>query len=664
MYQAYFGLTERPFSIAPDPQYLYMSSRHKEAMAHLSYGLTQGGCFIVLTGEVGTGKTTLCRNLLSELPDNLDVALILNANINEQELLQTICDELKIEYQQDTSQKQLLDLINQYLLETFAQNRHAVLIIDEAQLLSRNVLEQIRLLTNLETTKSKLLQIILIGQPELNDVLSRNDLRQLAQRVTARYHLGALRRNEIEDYIHFRLSVAGCKKPLFSKQALTRLHSMTEGIPRRINVLADHALLAAYSNDQLLVDAKMVKAAAKDVFIESVRSKKIAFQLPKWALPLALLALLNTGLWWFFSSSGDSVPDKPNIGIDNPVTSSVAQTDDSKQVLSQSNDEQANIVAQNPTRPSSEAAEAPASEPPVAESIEPEAVSSTFSDSDQAVVVTYSQSPAEDPIKPGVVIVAQELLDASTELPASVELSSANKTLSVSAVSGVAASADAEPMNEGNWQGSNLAQVLETSADVTGGIAAARQLAKVWQFDLPEQLLQSACEAVRQGGLECLSFSTLEKLQLYNRPAIVVLSNNDQLYRVIVESIDRNTATVMIGNSKVSISRAELEARWAGDGLLYWRPDQAGSVFLNRDSVGTEVVAVRNLLNRALIASKMPILNSVESTQFDLDMSQKVFALQSRFGIASDGKIGNETYMLINEIVLPDVTPVIVKRLR
>ena len=164
-----------------------MSNRHKEAMAHLTYGLSQGGCFIVLTGEVGTGKTTLCRNLLSDLPDNVDVALILNANINEQELLQTVCDELKVDYPESASQKQLLDLINAHLLATFAANRHTVLIIDEAQLLSRDVLENIRLLTNLETTKSKLLQIILIGQPELNDSLRRNDLRQLAQRVTARY---------------------------------------------------------------------------------------------------------------------------------------------------------------------------------------------------------------------------------------------------------------------------------------------------------------------------------------------------------------------------------------------------------------------------------------------------------------------------------------------
>ncbi|MFT7527089.1 MAG: general secretion pathway protein A [Arenicella sp.] len=556
MYQAYFGLTERPFSIAPDPQYLFMSSRHKEAMAHLSYGLTQGGGFIVLTGEVGTGKTTLCRNLLGELPVTLDVALILNANINKQELLQTICDELKIEYQQDTSQKQLLDRINQYLLETFAQNRHTILIIDEAQLLSRDVLEQIRLLTNLETTKSKLLQIILIGQPELNDLLSRNDLRQLAQRVTARYHLGPLRRNEIEDYIHFRLSVAGCKKPLFSKQALNRLHSMTQGIPRRINVLADHALLAAYSNDQLLVDAKMVKAAAKDVFIETVRPQKSAVRLPKYLVPLALIALLNIALWWCFSGSPGLAPAQP---VSNNATSTQA------------------IVAQ-----------------------------------------------VDAPIRP----------------------------------------VSNGPVTTVNWEGSALGQLLETSADVSGGIAAARQLARMWQLDLPEKMLQSPCRVVQQNGLRCLTFSTVEKLQLYNRPSIVGLNNKDQLYRVIVESLGPDTATLRVGESTAVIGRAELEARWAADGVLYWRPDHARFTFLEQGNEGVGVVGVRALLNRALNATNLPLLNSVTETQFDLDMSQKVFALQSRFGITSDSKIGNETYLLLSEIVSPDTTPVLSNRLR
>jgi general secretion pathway protein A len=657
VYQVYFGLTERPFSIAPDPQYLYMSSRHKEAMAHLSYGLTQGGCFIVLTGEVGTGKTTLCRNLLAELPENLDVALILNANINEQELLQTICDELQIDYQQDTSQKQLLDRINEYLLETFAQNRHTVLIIDEAQLLSRDVLEQIRLLTNLETTKSKLLQIILIGQPELNDVLARNDLRQLAQRVTARYHLGPLRRNEIEGYIHFRLSVAGCKKPLFSKQALTRLHDMTEGIPRRINVLADHALLAAYSNDRLLVDAKMVKAAAKDVFIKTVGPEKGAVKFPKWALSLLLLALLNIGLWWYFSGSAYSIPAQPSTSADIQKPAIAAQVDTSMQATIKPDETKNSVIQQARSLHSSDLIEDQTKFVP-----DPQSINS--SSDDKTVDVSFPQSTDAVSIQPGVVIVSDELLDSSTQLPPSIDIVSAKDTLSASALSTPPTSTSNQEVNATNWKGSDLAQLLETSADVTGGIVAARQLARMWQLDLPEKMLKSPCQVVQQNGLSCLNFTTVEKLQLYNRPSIVALSNKNQLFRVIVESIGPDTATLRVGGSNAVISRTELEARWAGDGLLYWRPDQAGSAILEQGSEGAGVVRVRDLLNRALSATGIPLLNSIEATQFDLDMSQKVFTLQSRFGITSDSKIGNETYMLMNEIVSPDTTPVIRNRLR
>ena len=254
MYEAHFGLSEKPFSIAPDPQYLFMSRPHQEAMAHLSYGVQQGGGFILLTGEVGTGKTTLCRNLLKRLPENINLALILNAAVQKDELLQSICDELEIKYKKNDSQKTLLNTLNQYLLDSFAKKRKTVLIIDEAQLLSRDVLEQIRMLTNLETTKNKLLQIILIGQPELNDILKRQDLRQLSQRVTARYHLNSLRSEDITEYVTTRLKVAGCAKPIFTKQALIKIHRITRGIPRLINVLCDHSLIAAYSKDSHLVE--------------------------------------------------------------------------------------------------------------------------------------------------------------------------------------------------------------------------------------------------------------------------------------------------------------------------------------------------------------------------------------------------------------------------
>jgi general secretion pathway protein A len=265
VYEAYFGLRERPFSIAPDPQYLYMSERHQEAFAHLSYGIQQGGGFVKLTGEVGTGKTTLCRSLLSKLPKGVDVALILNPRVNERELLETICDEFRILYTTNSTVKILLDLLNQHLLRAFSKGKTSVLIIDEAQLLEIEVLEMVRLLTNLETNKAKLLQIILIGQPELDHVLAREELRQLDQRINARYHLGPLNKEQVAEYVSYRLGVAGCQRALFSRQAIRRVFRLSRGVPRIINVLCDHSLLRAYASSKELVNASLVSSAAREV---------------------------------------------------------------------------------------------------------------------------------------------------------------------------------------------------------------------------------------------------------------------------------------------------------------------------------------------------------------------------------------------------------------
>ena len=210
MYPAYFGLSEAPFSITPDPHYLFLSKRHQEALAHLLYGAGENGGFLQLTGEVGTGKTTVCRAFLEQLPDRVDVALILNPALTVPELLHTICDEFGIPIPiGETSTKRMVDRLNQYLLHAHAQGRRPLLMIDEAQNLSAEVLEQIRLLTNLETPKHKLLQIFLVGQPELRELLERKGLRQVAQRITARYHLLPLNGKETRSYIQHRLAVAG-----------------------------------------------------------------------------------------------------------------------------------------------------------------------------------------------------------------------------------------------------------------------------------------------------------------------------------------------------------------------------------------------------------------------------------------------------------------------
>ena len=266
MYLAHFGLREAPFSLTPDPRFLYLGERHREGLAHLRYGLEDGGGFVQLTGEIGTGKTTLCRALLAELPGHLDVAFLLNPRVSEVDLLASLCDELRIPYSEsDARQKPLVDALYRHLLEAHAGARTTVLLIDEAQNLSPPVLEQVRLLTNLETTKKKLLQIILIGQPELCEVLARSELRQLAQRITARYHLVPFSRRETFDYIAHRIEVAGGSPRIFSPNARAVVYRQSKGVPRLINVFCDRALLGAYVQEQTSVNIATARRAIGEV---------------------------------------------------------------------------------------------------------------------------------------------------------------------------------------------------------------------------------------------------------------------------------------------------------------------------------------------------------------------------------------------------------------
>jgi len=270
MYMRFFGLKQEPFSLAPDPRYLYMSKRHREALAHLLYGVGGGGGFVLLSGEIGAGKTTVCRCFLEQIPKRCNVAYIFNPKLTVLELVKSINDEFHIPAPRVRGQatvKTYVDALNDFLLRTHAVGQNNVLIIDEAQQLSAEVLEQLRLLTNLETNERKLLQIVLIGQPELRTMLERPDLEQLAQRVIARFHLKALTAKETEHYIRHRLSVAGMTRAIpFDRRALQRIHEISRGVPRRINLLCDRVMLGAYAHGKYTIDHAMVEKAGREVF--------------------------------------------------------------------------------------------------------------------------------------------------------------------------------------------------------------------------------------------------------------------------------------------------------------------------------------------------------------------------------------------------------------
>ena len=312
MYKEYFGLTDTPFSIAPDPRYLYMSGQHREALAHLLYGFNSNGGFVLLTGEVGTGKTTVCRCLLEQIPENSAIAFIFNPKLSSIELLETICDEFGIQYPQGTtSAKAFVDLINAFLLEADSLNRRAVLIIDEAQNLSFDVLEQLRLLTNLETSHHKLLQIILLGQPELREKLAQPELLQLSQRIVARYHLGPLSKKDTGAYVKHRLAIAGMRRPLFPDNLLDKLYRHSGGVPRIINVLCDRALLGAYAQNKNTVNASTLSKAVREVAGEKKTQRNHKTTLA-WSLSVLVIAVFGIVLAsTYFHSTG--VEDSPGL---------------------------------------------------------------------------------------------------------------------------------------------------------------------------------------------------------------------------------------------------------------------------------------------------------------------------------------------------------------
>lgn len=304
LYLEYFDLEQTPFAITPDPAFVFLSPRHQDALAHLLYGVGQGGGggFVQLTGEVGTGKTTLCRCLLEQIPEDCRIALILNPALSPVELVITICDELSI----DTSDcggslKKLVDRLNRFLLDAHAAGQQVVVVIDEAQNLSRDALEQVRLLTNLETEKEKLLQIVLLGQPELRDMLGQENLRQLAQRITARYHLMPLNRDETTSYVQHRLAVAGCIHNPFTTHGIKALYNRSGGVPRLINIIADRALVAGYAADEVKIGARIVHAAANEVSGEIGKNR-----VPGWNW--AVIAVLAAVILWGLSNQDSPVP--------------------------------------------------------------------------------------------------------------------------------------------------------------------------------------------------------------------------------------------------------------------------------------------------------------------------------------------------------------------
>ena len=616
MYMRFFGLKQEPFSLAPDPRYLYMSKRHREALAHLLYGVGGGGGFVLLSGEIGAGKTTVCRCFLEQIPKKCNVAYIFNPKLTVLELVKSVCDEFRVPVHAGRGQvptvKTYVDALNDFLLKTHAVGQNNVLIIDEAQMLSVDVLEQLRLLTNLETNERKLLQIVLIGQPELRTMLERPDLEQLAQRVIARFHLKALSSKETEHYIRHRLSVAGMTRAIpFDRKALQRIHEIARGVPRRINLLCDRAMLGAYAHGKTGIDGATVEKAAREVFGKSEPNGPDRSRLGTGvglglvvATGLALTALLAFALYGAYRRSDTPTP---------PVAAASA-----------------------PRLPATSSPGSAGAASPVASAASP--VRTTGS----GVAASSAAGPAISASRP-----------ASTPAPAARAASSA----AAPSAAAMAAASAATPVAAAASAPAPLSAVALATAEPTLGSAelkaqwtalggdektAWRELAALWKVDPGNG---DPCAGVARQQVRCYKFATTPAtLKSLDRPGFLDLRDEGgRTTTVVLIGLREDTATLLADGRAQKVSFAALGKVWPGEFGTLWRmpPGYAGA--LAEGATGPLVDRLATQL-AGLAGESVPPPHQT----MDAALRAKVVRFQTASGLSPVGKAGPTTFMQLN----------------
>ena len=634
MYQDYFGIEENPFSLTPNPRYLYMAKGHQEALAHLLYGVTEGGGFVMLTGEVGTGKTSVCRCLLEQLPDQVQVALILNPRLNEIELLSNICDELGVKHPKSGSLKVLVDRLNAHFLKLHSEGRHAVLIIDEAQNLSPEVLEQVRLLTNLETTERKLLQIILVGQPELSELLNRKELRQLAQRISARYHLNPLNAAETKACITHRLGVAGLDAAIFGPGARAEIYKRSRGVPRLINSLCDRCLLAAYVQETKRVDRKMVHAAAAEVFGGRPRSGGRGWRFLPWTVAAGALAMLAVLL----VPSDLRLPDWASALASKLTILADARAPDT-----------ADPPAVDPQAAGPPAVDPPAAGPPAADPLAdqlattdldpvaaPAAVPAAAQETRQEIAKiaepTSGNAPSDAPPTPAVAAPTP-----ATPTPPTPTGAAPTRA----ATAGQAPTGAAPPIT--------LDQLFALDQQTGDRQAGLVHLFDRWQIDFNALAGSEACAKARQGDLRCLrGKGNVEILRTLNRPALLPLEPpGNQRIHAVLTGLDGAWLTLQIGEHRIRASATEIAQVWTGEYLLLWRPPRSYRQALKRGQSGANVA----WLKKRLAELRGESLEVAADATFDAALEDQVIAFQLSRSLEVDGIVGAHTLIQLSNAV-------------
>lgn len=616
MYLRYFGFDSYPFAVTPDPAFLYLSESHREALAHLLYGAGEHGGFVALTGEVGTGKTTLIRAVVDNDTPDLDIALCWNPHLGTTEFLGTICDELGVAYEpdRDTTLKALVDRLNAHLLEAHAANRRTVLIIDEAQNLSRDVLEQLRLLTNLETHKEKLLRVILVGQPELGDLLMRHDLRQLAQRITARFTLRPLGLAETRAYVQHRLERANGPQHLFSRPAMVTLRGLTRGVPRLINMVCERALMGAYAHGRSHVGPWTVARAAAETLPARPRIGRAKWSGRRWRflVPTGAVALsvLGAGLIW--------LPEIPPTNAAEDTSGPAAESAEAQQNATAHQDAPPASKDQQAAKNSDKAA--------AADSADDKAESDTAKPAKKDDKKTADQAkPGSDPAPRG---------EAETSAP--------------SAKANDAAKTPADTQDKAATDRSAVAEQKETSEDLPAGDADINQLLRLWGVFGAQ--VRAGCSELHVGDLRCLADSgDLKVLERYNRPALLMLERDGRQQTVLLSAVNDKTVTLVGGQGTRDVARSRLLDAWTGRFEVVWRSD-SGVRLIQPGSVGNAVVWLRKRLLQVDGKNPHSQLGKL-SPVYDDKLGERLKAFQKSHGLEADGLAGPRTQMMLNGAV-------------
>jgi general secretion pathway protein A len=662
VYPKYFGLKEPSFSITPDPQYLFLSGQHREALAHLLYGAGDGGGFVLLSGEVGTGKTTVCRAFLEQLPEDVDVALVVNPAMTASELLHAVCDEFRVELPPgEPSVKAMLDHLNRFLLDAHARGRRPVLIIDEAQNLRPKVLEQIRLLTNLETAKQKLLQIFLIGQPELRTLLASPDLRQLNQRITARYHLKPLSAREAAAYVEHRISVAGVDRPLFTPRALTRVHRRSGGVPRLINLLCDRALLGAAVSRRLQVTPDIVDAAAREVI--DARDPALPRRRNTLGLAAAVTGALAFGVWLGASDLPRQLPAQlpahwlaavgwsqltspaPRIGAAKSAAAGVAETAPVSasatpvdQILDQATEQQ-------DPRPLDAAAMTGTEDG----GREPAGARPAPADAAMAVARTADPSASDTP-EPELSIEPERPAPSSAATAADGQAATADPTTST------AAAETRQPTAALRTPRIAMAHILPAAdgqirdtTDLADALVAedsvVDELLRLWRIQPAAGARHLDCAAVPAFALDCeRSDGRWSDLRRFDRPAALKLKLAEgETGFVVIGGLNDEHALVHRDTAALRVPIAVLDERWSGDYLLLWRPPPQGGRIIGK---GSSADAIAWLRERLALLPDSEI--TVDPARYDAAVVEAVRGFQQMHGLASDGIAGPRTLIMLS----------------